>query len=161
MHIVYRGLKEVKGDNVAGTGLTWKRGEIHEINDEAKAAKLLEHPLIWADADKQYEMIPEPKVIPPSPRVQFAPVKSDTPFWDPVILTTSPETFEKLQKKELVAVFVGAEDVDAFEDWKLERATRPADLTVPRETGPTPKSKDTKPGLDTKQGVLENAKRVA
>jgi hypothetical protein len=158
MKIVYLGLKEIKADNVAGTGLIWRRGEIHEVNDEAKSAKLLEHTLIWANADAKYELLPEPKAVPPSPRVQIVLASSDSPYWDPVVLTTSPETFEKLQKKELAAVFVDADDVEAFNEWKLERETRP-DMTVPRETGPAPKSKETKPGLDTKQGL--EAKKVA
>jgi hypothetical protein len=153
MKIVYIGLKDIKADNVAGTGLFWKRGDIHEVADPAKAAKLLEHKLIWANADEKYEMIPEPTIIPSVPRVQFFPAKSDAPYWEPIILTVSPETFEKLRAKELTAIFVEQGEVDEFAEWKLDKATRP-DVTTPQETGPRPQDKETRPGL-------EKAKKVA
>jgi hypothetical protein len=53
--IVYIGNKEVKGDNVAQTGLTWTKGQVHEVSDEKKVAKLLEHNLIWRDATNKSE----------------------------------------------------------------------------------------------------------
>ncbi len=135
--IVYVGLKDQKGDNVAGTGLVWTRGQIHEVEDDAKAIKLLAHKLIWQDADGKYELVPGPKVVPPEPRVNIIQSGDVSPYWEPVVIPIAAEDFTRLQKKELVAVFMTNEDADAYADWKLERDTRPDD-TTPRNTGPTP-----------------------
>lgn len=151
MKIVYIGHKEIKGDNIAQTGLTWTRGQVHDITDEKKAAALLEHKLIWASADgKSPEQVaamvlPELKAVPPEPRVSFIPENAVSPFWEPVVVVLPEEMFKKLQAKEIVSVFMSPEDADAFGDWKLERDTRPA---APAKTGPKPQAKETKAGLD-------------
>jgi hypothetical protein len=132
--IVYVGLKEQKADNVAGTGLIWKRGEIHEVDDEAKAAKLLAHPLIWQDASKKYELLPEPAVVKPEPRVSIIPNGEVSPYWEPIVIPVPSEVFTRLQKKELVSVFMTPEDADAYAEWKLH--TPQPDNTVPKQTGP-------------------------
>lgn len=134
MRIVYVGLKDMKADNVAGTGLVWTRGQIHEVEDEAKANKLLFHPLIWQDADKEYHLTPEPKAVPAEPRVSIIPTGNVSPYWEPVVIPIAGDVFERLQKKELVAVFMTSEDADAYANWKL---TQPDD-TTPKNTGPTP-----------------------
>ena len=136
MRIVYVGLKEFKADNVGGTGLTWKRGEVHEVEEEEKAAKLLAHPLIWQDADSKYELLPEPVVVPPEPRLSFMPADAQSPYWEPIVMTVPTDVFTKIQKKELVAVFMTSDDADLFSEWKLERENQ-RDLS-PKNTGPTP-----------------------
>lgn len=133
MRIVYIGTKEMKGDNIAQTGLTWVRGQVQEVADEKKAAKLLEHPLIWANADAEYEMIPELKAVDPKPRANFVPSNATLPYWEPVVIEVPEDVFARLRDKELVAVFMTGKDADEFADWKMERDTRPAE---PRETGP-------------------------
>jgi hypothetical protein len=48
--IRYIGLKPVKQDNVANTGLIWNgAGDVHEVADLAAAAKLLSYPLVWEE----------------------------------------------------------------------------------------------------------------
>lgn len=159
MKIVYVGLKEMKADNIAGTGLTWTRGEVHEIADEKKCAKLLEHPTIWADVTgKNAEeiaaaLIPAPHVVPPEPRVSFAPTESVSPYWEPVVIVIPGEVFERLQKQELQAVFMTPADADAYSDWKLERETRPADEVAPKNTGPKAQARETKAGLESKKAA--------
>lgn len=140
MRIVYRGVKEQKGDNVAGTGLVWTRGQIHEVEDEEKAAKLLAHPLIWADASQKYELVPEPVVVKPEPRVSFTPADAKDAFWDPIVIPIPAEVFARLQKKELVSTFMTPDDADAFAAWKLTqaKAVEAAADTAPKKTGPTP-----------------------
>lgn len=139
--IVYIGNKEVKGDNVAQTGLTWTKGQVHEVSDEKKVAKLLEHTLIWRDATNKSDaeiaalLLPPLKAVQPEPKVSLIPEVAASPYWEPVVIPVPAEIFEKVQKKELVAVFMTSEDADAFGDWKLERDTRPVD-TAPKNTGP-------------------------
>lgn len=133
--IVYIGLKEQKGDNVAGTGLVWTRGQIHEIEDEEKAAKLLAHPLIWADASQKYELVPEPTVVKPEPRVSFVPADSKNAFWDPIVIPIDAEVFTKLQTKELVSVFMSPDDADTFAIWKMEQQDQAPKNTGPKATG--------------------------
>ena len=59
--IRYIGAKPVKHDNVADTGLSWHgAGDVQEVVDPAKAAKLLAHSLIWEEAGEQ----PKPKADP-------------------------------------------------------------------------------------------------
>lgn len=135
MKIVYVGTKPQKGDNVAQTGLVWTRGQIHEVADEKKAAKLLEHPLSWADAEKDYNLVPELKAVDPTPRVNVIPANAVSPFWEPVVVTVPEDVFIGMRDKKLVAVFMTSEDADAFAEWKLERDTRPED-TSPKNTGP-------------------------
>jgi hypothetical protein len=135
MRIVYVGFKEMKADNVAGTGLVWSRGEIHEVEEEAKVAKLLAHPLIWRDADQPYELMPVPVAVKPEPRVSIIPVDNQAPYWEPIVQTVPGDVFDRLQKKELVSVFMTAEDADAFADWKLKQEKALSD-TAPKNTGP-------------------------
>ena len=146
MRIVYIGLKPLKADNVAGTGLVWKRGEVHEVEEEEKAAKLLAHPLIWQDASQKYELVPEPSVVKPEPRVSIIPQDNVPPYWEPFVIPVAGEVFTRLQKKELVAVFMTEADADAFAEWKLDRDTKPD--PAPRNTGPKPQEKETKAGLE-------------
>lgn len=160
MRIVYVGTKEIKADNVTatlatpGTGLVWKRGEIHEVANEKQALKLLEHP-VWKNADEKYELMGEPVAVPAQPRVVVQPESTGSQsFWEPEIIVVPAEVFKKVQAKELQVVFMTQEDADAFSEWKLDRDTSP------RNTGPRPQAKDTKVGLDSKAG-LDAKKKVA
>lgn len=137
MRVVYIGLKDLKADNVAATGLVWKRGEVLEVTDEKKAAKLMDHPLIWRDADKPYEMLAELKVVTaPEPRVNLiAEGKDASPFWEPVIIPVPTEVFKRLQDKSLIAVFMTASDADAFAEWKATNAIT-AGITPPEASAP-------------------------
>ena len=49
--IQYVGSKERKADSVAGTGLVWERGQVHDVDDVA-AGKLLKHPDVWRRFDE-------------------------------------------------------------------------------------------------------------
>jgi len=153
MRIVYVGLKELKADNIAGTGLVWKRGEIHEIEDEAKAEKLLGHHLIWQNADSKYELLPEPSVVKPEPRVSVIPVDASSPYWEPIVVTVPGDVFDRIQKKELVAVFMAPGDADAYADWKLAQSD-----TSPKNTGPAvekvdKRKKEYRDGLEPKKAA--------
>lgn len=54
--IRYIGLKPVKHDNVADTGLTWNgAGDVHEVTDPAKACKLLANSLVWDEPEEEAE----------------------------------------------------------------------------------------------------------
>lgn len=151
MKVVYIGHKEIKADNIAQTGLTWTRGQIQEVADEKKAAKLLEHSLIWVSAEgKKPEevtalLLPELAVVAPEPRVSLIPQDPASPFWEPVVVVVPEDVFKKMQSQELVSVFMKPEDADAFGEWKLERDTRPS---APQKTGPKPQAKETRAGLD-------------
>ena len=49
--IRYIGLKDVKPDNVAGTGLTWTgHGDVQEVSNPTAVAKLLAHSMVWEEA---------------------------------------------------------------------------------------------------------------
>jgi hypothetical protein len=48
--IRYIGLKAVKEDNVARTGITWVGNEVKEVPDKV-ASQLLAHPAVWARAE--------------------------------------------------------------------------------------------------------------
>lgn len=52
MRVAYIGPKAVKHDNVAGTGLKWAPGQVHDVEPLA-AAKLLCHPTIWEKANEE------------------------------------------------------------------------------------------------------------
>ena len=112
MRIVYIGTKPRKGDNVAQTGLTWERGQIHEIPDE-KAKKLLEHIDIWADADKPYRVadpadgpkLPEPSVTIIVPGAKFE-------------IVQSAETVSRIARGELKVVFMTPIEEQAFAEWR-------------------------------------------
>jgi hypothetical protein len=47
--IQYIGIKEKKGDNVAGTNLTWEQNQVHDVGD-IQAAMLLKFPSVWKEA---------------------------------------------------------------------------------------------------------------
>lgn len=131
MRVVYIGTKLVKGDNVGATGLTWTPGQIHEIVDEKKALKLLDHPLVWADAAKPYQLLKELQPVPAVPAVK---VMTDDPYVDPYIIHAPAEIVKQLHAKTLDVVFMKPEDADAFGEWKLDRDTAPD--TAPKQTGP-------------------------
>ena len=132
--IVYIGKKEFKADSVAKTGLTWTRGEIHEVEDEAKAAKLLEHSQVWADADTDYKLaeIPAAEKPEPKPTVLIVPQGGEnvSPYWEPVTIVVPAEVFKSLQDKEFVAVFMKPEDADGFQAYKenMKKQSGPEDL---------------------------------
>lgn len=50
--VKYVGVKTLKSDNVANTGLTWVPGEIHLVSGPA-AQRLLQHPDVWANANAE------------------------------------------------------------------------------------------------------------
>lgn len=51
MQIRYIGLKPIKQDNVANTGLSWSgAGDVREVTDLVAARKLLSYPLVWEEA---------------------------------------------------------------------------------------------------------------
>ena len=152
--IVYLGSKEVKADNIAGTGLVWTRGAIKEVEDDVKAELLLKHAGVWADAAKPYTLAPlialaEPVQAPiadPELKVEFVPnaVGIDGPSFKPVTIVVTPEEFQKLRDKEWIAVFMSPTQADAYELWrKMEEDTSP------QRTGPKPQDKETKAGLDS------------
>jgi hypothetical protein len=130
MRVVYIGHKDQKGDNVAQTGLIWKPGEIHEVADEKKALKLLEHTGVWANADKPYQMVPELKIIAPGiePRVEILPTGGEfvSQHWEPLRLTVDKDVFAKLRSEELMALFVTPADAEAFAKWKKAQEEKAA-----------------------------------
>jgi hypothetical protein len=123
-HIVYIGHKPLKADSVAKTGLTWQRGEVHEVDDDEKATKLLEHPHVWADADSDYKLleIPKEEISEPEPKVLIVPQGGTeiSPYWDPITIVVPAEVFKSLQDKETIAVFMKPADADAYESYKKE-----------------------------------------
>jgi hypothetical protein len=141
--IVYIGTKEQKGDNVAQTGLVWTRGQIHEVLDDKKADKLLEHPHVWADAESKYEMVPEMALVPkeaPAPKVSL--IVEGQPLLD-YTLSVDADVVTQLNAGTLIAVFMSPVDADDFDAWKKLEA-----FTAPKKTGPRPQDKETKAGLD-------------
>lgn len=148
MKILYIGNKPIKTDNIAATGLTWQRGEIQEVADEKKAAKLLEHKTIWADATGKSDteiagmLLPELKAVPADPIVRVIP-EGDA-FMDAFVMVVPVEVLRELHSKNLTAVFMKPVDADAFAEWKLDRDT------APKNTGPKPQARDTKAGLEVK-----------
>ena len=121
MKIVYVGRKSQKGDNVAGTGLIWAPGDVHEVADAKKANQLIEHKGVWADADKPYELAKEPARAEAGlePRVEILPTGGAMPGnWEPIRETVDKDVFQKLQSGELTLLFVTPEDADAFSAWK-------------------------------------------
>jgi len=148
-NIVYIGNRDLKEDNVAATGLVWKRGEKHQVEDEKKAAMLLAHPTVWADADKPFELLPvapEPTPLQPSePTVQVVPQgggKVDL-HWEPIVFTVPAETFDKVRDKELELVFMSPEDAETFKEWKANRARQEAQAKRMRD------AKAAKSGLES------------
>lgn len=122
MRVVYIGHKDQKGDNVAQTGLIWVPGQIQEVADEKKAAKLLEHKEVWADADKPYQMVPELKIVAPGiePRLEILPTGGEfvSSHWEPLRLTVDKDVFARLRSEELTTLFVTPAEADAFAAWK-------------------------------------------
>lgn len=153
MKIVYVGHKEQKGDNVAATGLVWRRGEIHEVEDSAKAAKLLEHGLIWRDATGKSDaeigamLLPVLAPVKETPVVKILPTDSGV---DSFIVKAPSDVLLRLHAKELTVVFMSEADADAFADWKLNHDTSP------QNTGPTPEKVD-KRTREYKQGLQRTA----
>ncbi len=147
--IVYVGLKEIKGDNVAQTGFTWTRGQVRDVDDE-KANKLLKHPMIWADATgKTPEQInamlqPELRVVEPTPVVSLVTAEAPT---DPFPVVVPAEILAGVRKGELMTVFLSEGDIDAFREFKEARAKALSE-PGPKKTGPKPQAKETKLGLD-------------
>lgn len=164
MEVAYIGTKEIKADNVAQTGFIWKRGEVHEVADEKKALKLIEHSLVWANVTGKTPeeiakiLLPELTLVPPEPRASFIPQDPASPYWEPFVTVVPEDVLKRLQAKELVPVFMSEADADAFGEWKLERDTRPS---APQKTGPKAQAKETKAGVDTKAGLEASAKKVA
>lgn len=130
--IVYVGNRDIKEDNIAQTGLIWARGEKHTVEDEKKAAMLLAHPEVWADADKPYELRPcavEPiGQAAPVPRVQLMPQggAEASPFWEPITFSIPAETFDQVRDKALEVVFMSPDDAELFKAWKADRAVKSA-----------------------------------
>lgn len=148
MKITYIGHKEQKGDNVAQTGFVWTRGQVHDVTDEKKAAKLLEHKLIWACADGKTPeeitamLLPELQAV-SAPKVVFK--SNDNDALDNFTLPVPSEVLRQLHAKALDVVFMTPEDADKYAEWlKLERDTAPA------KTGPKVQAKETRPGLQAK-----------
>lgn len=148
MKVLYIGHKSIKTDNIAATGLTWQRGEVHEVADEKKAAKLIEHKTIWADATGKSDveiadmLLPALKAVAPEPVVRVIP-EGDA-FMDAFVMVVPVEILRELHSKNLTAVFMKPVDADAFAEWKLERDT------APKNTGPKVQARDTKAGLEVK-----------
>ena len=146
MRIVYIGNKEQKGDNVAHTGLIWTPGQIHTVEDEKKAEKLLEHSHVWADADRPYEMIKPLALASTEPKVTF--IADGEPLLDPVTIVLPLDVFKKLQSNELAPVFMTSESAESFEVWKKLQTD-----TAPKNTGPKKQDKETKAGLEGKKAA--------
>lgn len=125
MKIVYLGLKEQKSDNVAQTGLIWQRGQVLEVVDPKKAAKLLEYPQVWADADKPYQLAEPLQVVSTGiePRVEIVPQGGTQAgaYWEPIRIPVPEEVWGRLQAKEFEAVFMTPADAEAFSIWKKAR----------------------------------------
>lgn len=116
--IVYLGTKPIKGDNVAATGLIWKRGEVLEVEDDKKAQKLLEHPDIWGDADQPYELAKDPEpasLVVPTEAVFVAPVGA-------FHMEVSDEMLKALQSGDLQVQFMTTDELTAYHVWKREQA---------------------------------------
>lgn len=130
--VVYIGNKPMKADNVAKTGITWQRGEVVEIENEEQAAKLLEHPHVWADADSDYKLLEVPAEDKPEPEPRAVIVPQGgvevSPYWDPITIVVPAEIFKSLQDKETIAVFMKSADADAYQAWKESQKVDPSTL---------------------------------
>ena len=114
--VVYIGLKQHKADNVAETGLTWERGQIHEVADEKKAALLLAHKGIWANADEPYKVLEAEDVKPPAPVVTVTVPGARFEIGQPA------EVVAGIARGEYVAVFMTPKEKQAFEEFKAVAA---------------------------------------
>lgn len=149
--VAYIGLKATKSDNVAGTGLTWERGQVHTVEDDAKAAKLLEHKNVWVDGADETNIIllQPPKTVEAPPMIGFTTGNIAHP---PIMRTIEPEVYEKLQKGDLVEVFMTPADFDQFSAWRLAGSSM-----APRETGPAVDPNRERATLRLPQKGLEQA----
>lgn len=125
MKIVYVGTKPQKADNVAETKLIWTPGQIHEVADDLKAAKLLTYQDIWADADKPYKVrdpSEAPKPLPPAVTVTVPGAR--------FVIGKTDEEIREIAAERLIPVFMTKADAEAFELWKLDRDTAPESKTL-------------------------------
>lgn len=126
--VVYVGAKPLKTDNVAGTGLSWKRGEILEVEDDAKAEKLLSYAGIWADAEQPYQMQPTLSVVEAKPEISERTAEPTVEFvadgHEPVTFMVSAEVLQKLREQELIPVFMTTDQDEQCRSYltRLERA---------------------------------------
>src|SRR5260221_9619778 len=108
--IVYIGPRDIKEDNVAGTSLVWTHGQVHEVEDEKKAALLLAHSTVWADADKPYKVSPmvhaEPAKSEPSVHIVPQGGEKVDLHWHPIVVPTDGDTYNRLRDKELDVFFL-------------------------------------------------------
>lgn len=122
--IVYIGLKPLKVDNIAKTGLSWTPGQIQEVEDLEKAEKLLEYGNVWADAEKPYDMQKVTLQLVEEKQEDFtvhiAPQGGEpaSSLWEPIEIKVTGDVFKKLQDNEMTAVIMTNEDADAFSIWK-------------------------------------------
>lgn len=153
--IVYVGNKETKGDNVAGTGLVWRRGEVHEIADDIKCAKLLDHSTIWRDAtDKDPAQIsgmllPELRAVATPPSVHLMANEATGLSWKPIVIEISADEYSKLAAGTYDTYFMSKTDAALFSAWKLQQTAVEAVDSAPRQTGPKPQARDTRQGLES------------
>ena len=106
--IKYVGLKPMRPDSVAGTGLVWLPGETHEVEPGA-ALKLLKHPDVWADARAEEDQAPieakaEEKPAEPPKEAEYAPPLVDLNGMSKQALTefAARELHEELDQKKSV-----------------------------------------------------------
>lgn len=72
MRIKYVGNKPSKEDNVAGTGLRWTPGQVHEVASLEACAKLVVHSGVWViDQETPAPCAPPPPA--PAPALEQAP----------------------------------------------------------------------------------------
>ena len=136
--IVYIGTKPRKSDNLAKTGLTWERGQVHEVSDDKQAALLLEHPDIWADAESKYELrdpTRAPQEATPNITVIVPGAK--------IVIPSTAEVIAGIASERLRAVFMTKDEAELFELWKHEGETKALDkgltklpLGLPKKNGP-------------------------
>lgn len=118
--VMYIGSKPSKPDNIAGTGLNWTPGQIHEMTDDAKALKLLQHSAVWVDADKwdgQLPTGPAANDLLGLPRDQTVMVVVPRDMFDKVKAGLAQVTIVELPKPE-AAGLQKREDVQLVEEAK-------------------------------------------
>lgn len=72
----YVGKKDFETDHLYGTNITWRRGEVHDVPAN-KAALLLQHTDVWADARATSKQKKEP--VPPAEPTKKATKPEETP----------------------------------------------------------------------------------
>lgn len=142
--IVYIGPRDIKEDNIAGTGLIWTHGETHEVADEKKAAMLLAHDTVWADAEKPHKIanMVHAEPVKSEPSIHIVPQggeKLDL-HWQPIIVATDSETFSRVRDKELDVFFMTPEDAQGFKAYKAEHEKRVAQAEKMRDAKAAKKS---------------------